>query len=327
MAPLARMNRLVSLRAHLFKEPLDAIAAMRCLQRLKIVGPAKGWAKLRDCTQLEEAVFSDVQMANLKRWDTWRSLGELSLTGRGLKSFAGLEASQNLEVLRLANVNVTDLGPLAELPKLRYLLLRATAGAVDLKSIAAARGLQVLVIDSNVDSDRDIIRLPSLRPLATARSLEDLELTGVCVEDGSLMPLADLDRLRRVRLGRHIGADVDSLRIARPDLVIDYTPPPPRLPELELLVGKVTAHRPGEDFNKWWIFDDLATALATTTNYDAEKRIRASLKKRDRQVASRLEWDTEAGGVGIYADSESDIRVVAEVITALMEGKPSAPAS
>jgi hypothetical protein len=322
---LTRMRGLVSLHAELLKEPLDPIAAMPVLRRLKITGPAKGWAKLRDLFELESASFSNVQMANLKRWDTWTSLRELVLGGRGLKSLAGLEASQNLEILLLANVDVSDLAPLGALPHLTTLVLRMPAGAVDLASISRIRALRRLVIEVYASSDREILRLPGLAPLADAHDLEELELLCVHLEDGSLKPLAELPRLQRVSLGQHSGADVDGLRAARPDLLVEHQEPTPRHPELELVVGKVIAHRPGNGVNKWWIFEDLATALSTATNYAAEKRLRQAVKARDRQLACRLEWDTEAGGIGIYAGSEADIRAVAEIIDALIEGRDPGP--
>jgi hypothetical protein len=38
------------------------------------------------------------------------------------------------------------------------------------------------------------------------------------------MPLAGIENLRRVRLGGEIGCDVERLRTARPDLIVEYTP-------------------------------------------------------------------------------------------------------
>jgi hypothetical protein len=318
LAPLDRMTGLVGLRAELYREPLDAIARMHQLRFLVIRGPARGWANLRECTHLESASFTDIQMANLKRWNTWKSLRELALTGRGLKSLAGLEANQQLESLTLCNVRTNDLAPLRDLPRLAALTLRMPANGVDLDSIARMPALTSLVIDETAMTDRDIVHLASLRPLTTARRLEELELTGVCIDDGDLLPLADLPALRKVRFGQEIAADVEALRTARPDLEIHYTPPPQRRTDLEVRVGNVTINRPGDGIDQWWIFDSLADVLRTATNYAAEKKIRSAVKRQDRALAARLEWDTEAGAVGIYAAGEADIRGVAEIINALM---------
>ena len=70
-----------------------------------------------------------------------------------------------------------------------------------------------------------------------------------------------------------------------------------------------------------WMFDDLAELLGTSTNYAAEKKIRSAVKKLDAKLASRLEWDTEAGAVGIYAEHEQDMRKVAEIVNELVARK------
>src|SRR5206468_1534339 len=115
-----------------------------------------------------------VAMANLKRWNTWTQLRELALTGRKLKSLAGVEANAGLEKLILCNLRMDDLAPLGDLPRLTRLLLRMPAGAVDLESIGRVPRLASLTIDENVTSDRDIVHLPSLRPLSSAHALEEL---------------------------------------------------------------------------------------------------------------------------------------------------------
>ena len=57
------------------------------------------------------------------------------------------------------------------------------------------------------------------------------------------------------------------------------------------------------------------------TNYAAEKAIRSAIKKRDPAAAKRLDWDTEAGAVGIYAKTESDIRLAAETVGDLLKAR------
>lgn len=321
LAPLERMTGLVSLRAELFREPLDAIARMSRLRLLIIRGPARGWAKLRDCTQLESASFAEIDMANLKRWNTWKSLRELSLTGRRLRSLAGLEASERLERLALGNLPMDDLAPLGDLPHLASLTIRMPAGRIDLESIGRVSTLRSLVIDQSVMNDRDIVRLPTLRHLSSAHAIEELVLVGVQVEDRDLLALVELPQLRKVRLGQEIGADVEALRTARPELEVQYTPPPARRTDLEVHIGNITINRPGEGIDTWWMFDDLAELLGTSTNYAAEKKIRSAVKKLDAKLASRLDWDTEAGAVGIYAEHEQDMRKVAEIVNELVVRK------
>jgi len=54
---------------------------MTGLVYLHVLGPAKGWVKLRDCPLLEEAHLVHVQIANLRRWNTWQRLRILTLGG------------------------------------------------------------------------------------------------------------------------------------------------------------------------------------------------------------------------------------------------------
>ncbi len=315
LAPLARMTKLRQLHLELFRESLEPVAAMRDLEYLYVRGPAKGWAALRDCTGLEEAHLIDVQIANLRRWNAWPGLRRLTLSGRGVKSLAGLEASQNLEELTLLNLDMSDLSSLRELRHLKSLQLRMT-DSVDLDSVAAIPGLRTFVIDSS-RRDGAFVRLPGLHPLRRSSDLEEIVLRETIVEDGDLLPLADLTELKRVRLGSMVGADVDKLRGARPDLQIDYTPPDTRFDALKERVGRITIQKPGAGLEQWSIFEDLASLLGVSTNYDAESRLRREVRKKDPDLARRLEWDTEAGAVGCYGHNEADIRAVAEMVNNL----------
>jgi hypothetical protein len=317
LAPLERMTRLEQLRANLFRNSLDAVARMTDLKFLHLLGPAKGWAKLRECTLLEEAHLIEVQIANLRRWNTWKRLRCFTLAGRGVKSLEGLQTFEQLEELTLLNLRMQDLTPLRELSRLTKLTLRMPGGRVDLASVAALPRLRFLVIDEAAITDSEVLRLPTLKPLAAAAALEELTLFG-SVEDKDLSPLAELPGLRKLRLGSRIGADVEALRAARPDMQIDYTPIDPKWEKLKERVGKITIQRPGEGMEQWSIFESLAPGLNLATNYAAEGLIKKEIKKRDSELAARLEWDTEAGAVAIYADSESDIRTVAEIVNDLL---------
>jgi hypothetical protein len=139
-------------------------------------------------------------------------------------------------------------------------------------------------------------------------------LLATVIEDGDLLPLADLKSLKKVRLASRIGADVEKLRFARPALQIDYTPSDTRFDALRERSGFVTIQRPGAGLDQWSIFQDLASNLGTSTNYAAESRLKREVRKRNPELAKRLNWDMEAGTVGCYADNEADIRAVANVV-------------
>jgi hypothetical protein len=218
-----------------------------------------------------------------------------------------------LEELTLINLSVADLSPLRELAALRKLTLRMIDAEIDLASIGAIVQLRSFTIDNSA-RDEAPVRLSTLQPLASALALEELTLRETTIEDGDLTPLLSLPSLRKVHLNSTIGADVQVLRVARPDLEIHHVAPNPQLNLLQEVVGGVTLRRPDSSLQQWSIFQSLAPALGLATNYDAERRIRSSVKKRDPELAKRLEWDTEAGAVGIYAGKEEDIRAVAEIV-------------
>ena len=317
LVPLQRMNALEQLRIDLFRDSLETVAKMANLTYLSVKGPAKGWAKLRECVLLEEAHLIEVQIANLRRWNTWQRLRSLTLSGQGVKSLAGLESIEHLEQLTLLNLRMENLSPVRELSRLRELTLRMPAAGLDLASVSAIPRLRSLVIDDAAVTDHEALYVPSLKALGKAVALE--ELTLFCtVEDGNLLPLAELPRLQKVRLASNIGADVDALRAARPDLSIDHKPLDLDLQKLKERVGAVSIQRPGEGLEQWSIFQSLAPGLKAATNYAAESRIKKEVRKRNPELARRLDWDTEAGAVGVYAGSEADIREVADVINDLL---------
>ena len=318
LEPLHQMPGLTHLYLDLFRDPLDAVSEMSALTYLSVKGPAKGWANLRECTQLEEAHLIQVQIANLRRWNTWQRLHTLALAGTGIKSLQGLEASQNLRHLTLINMTIRDLSPIRDLPQLEALNLRMASEQVDLESITKAAKLRTFVIDSSARDSR-AVHLSTLQPVSRLEALEEIVLRETVIDDGDLIPLAALPHLRRVHLGSDITADVDKLRAARPDLEINYTPPNPKWEALKERIGHVTLQKPGEGLKQWSIFQSLAQELNLPTNYAAESRIKREIKQRDPTLSKRLDWDTEAGNVGIYADQEEDIRTVAEIINRLID--------
>ncbi len=320
ITPLERMRAMRKLRLDLFRESLDVISGMDSLEYLHVRGPAKGWATLRACTGLKEAHLIEVQISNLRRLNTWRHLRVLILAGRGVRSLAGLENCRMLEELTLINLSLADLSPLRELAALRKLTLRMADSGMDLAAIAGISGLKSFTIDSSA-TDAAPVRLPTIRPLASASALEELTLRETTIEDGDLTPLLNLPKLRKVHLHSRIGGDVELLRAARPDLEIYHAASNLRLNVSEEIVGGVTLQRPGFGLQQWSIFQSLAPALGLPTNYDAERCIKSNVKKRDRELAKRLEWDTEAGALGIYAAKEEDIRAVAEIINEVLAAK------
>ena len=132
--------------------------------------------------------------------------------------------------------------------------------------------------------------------------------------------LFELPQLRRLTLTGRAGPNVEELRRRPPELELrtNLTGEP----EGRGYVGPVHYDPPVEGIEQWTIFQSLADLLRTGTNYDAERRVRGELRRRDGALLRRLAFDSEAGAVGIYASSEADIRSVAEAIRDLIAAAP-----
>jgi hypothetical protein len=103
-----------------------------------------------------------------------------------------------------------------------------------------------------------------------------------------------------------------------PNIEVDYHTLG-RIPGEE--VGGVVIHLPARSTDGWWIRDDLTDVVRASTNYAAEKRVRKALATENPLLLSRLSFDTESAAVVIHAESEDDIRAVAELIGRLANSR------
>jgi protein phosphatase 1 regulatory subunit 7 len=270
-----RLTNLRELAIELY--PADSIEPVSVLHDLTYlrVSSGKGWASLRECVNLEEAHLIDVRIANLRRWGTWEKLRRLVLTGAGLKSLAGVEQFENLENLTLIMLGCKDLEPLEGLSRLTDLTLRHVPASRNLNALSELTGLSRLRIDQSVGSDRDIIRVESLQPLAKLINLRELVLLGTDIGDGDLTPLIGLPQLRKVVLGRHLEADVDKLKAARPDIEIDHHLPAAKQPGIIERVGQITIHGPIGELKRWSICcgELISTPKATESQCLRKRRV------------------------------------------------------
>ena len=90
----------------------------------------------------------------------------------------------------------------------------------DISDIGTLSSLRRLAIRRSGSDFQDIVHIDSLRPLAAAQGLEELVLEGTIVGDQDVAPLTDLPALRRVTLFATPEGAVDALRRSRPDLEI-----------------------------------------------------------------------------------------------------------
>jgi hypothetical protein len=100
-----------------------------------------------------------------------------------------LEAFRALERLTLFLLRVSDLSPLAGLPRLHEITMRGLTKVSDLTPLGEVPALRRIEIETVGIGRRDEIHIRSLRPLATATSLEEVLLPGIHIEDGDVTPL------------------------------------------------------------------------------------------------------------------------------------------
>jgi hypothetical protein len=316
---LAPLGQLTGLRRLIVSpclpgDSVGSVGALTELVRLEVGGPrVGGWRALRACVALEQALLNGLAMPDLRAYAGWSRLRSLTITRPGLRSLAGVEALGSLEHLRLVMMGIDDLGPLRGRPGLRSLELVGMRGVHDLSALGSLPGLRRLEVARAGIEERDIVHVDSLRPLAGAVGLEELVLDAAVVDDGDLSPLAGLPGLRRVAVFGDLGAEVDRLRRARPDVAVELLGGPAGAPGEP--VGVVAIHPPGPGIEDWWIRENLAATLGVETNYDAERLLLGELA--DAALRRRLTFDTESGAVSVAARDERDIRAVAAAINRL----------
>lgn len=246
-------------------------------------------------------------------YDSVKSVGALRnleylLVEGGRSGWARLAPLDRLEEAVLWDARLPNLRPLGGWSRLRSLSLRGRR-VKSLEGIGALRALETAALE--------VLGIDDLGPLAGLRSLRDLSLSGgeSPWHVRSLAPLAGLTQLKEleVRAVRIPGNGLAAFRKARPDVVVDV---PDTGASAGISVGSVEIHppEPAMGLEKWWILQDLTELLGTHTNADAEARLRHAIGRHSRDLLKRLSFDTEAGGVGVQAKSEADIREVAQLL-------------
>ena len=110
-------------------------------------------------TLLEEAHVINGRLRICAAGIRGKRLRSFTLSGREVKSLAGLESFEQLEQLTLLNLRMQDLSSLRELPRLTALTLRMPAGGLDLASVAVLPRLRSLVIDDAAITDSEVFRV------------------------------------------------------------------------------------------------------------------------------------------------------------------------
>jgi hypothetical protein len=293
---------------------VEAVGRLHNLEYLNLVGGRSGWARLAGLASLQEAVLWDARLPDLRVMSAWASLKSLWLRGRRAKSLDGISELPALESLWLEVLGISDLTPLQGLATLTTLSLSGLA-LDDLGPLAGLPSLRHLTL-SGAESRWQV---KSLAPLAHLEHLEEVKLRGVTTRDLSLSPLERLPKLKRLELfpAGYLGDRVAAFRKARPDVGVEAQ----EGGVASISIGPVEVHPPSAGLGDWWFLQDLTGLLGTDTNAEAEARLQHAIGRRSRDLLARLEFDSDAGGVGVRARSQADISEVAKVIAELAESR------
>lgn len=212
-----------------------------------------------------------------------------------------------------------SLRPFKRWTKLRKLTIRGR-GLKSLDGIEQFENLESLTFHGTAFRDFSLLaRLTKLREVGEGN-------VGWCAADAEshaqfrriLCALPALEKYSALSLHRDMA---DALRETYPAIEIVYQDIIEPSDIIADSNGNVTVHAPEGEMKQWSIFESLADRLDLPTNYDAEKLLKRELKAKHPDVLKRLEWDSEADNVGVYAASEADIQVVAAIANELIARK------
>jgi hypothetical protein len=329
------MPRLRDLRLHaLAARSIEPLQYLQGLERLHIEGINKsrsasplapltqlrwlaldyrtGLGSLRGLVNLERLELMDASLASLRPFRACKKLTALALSGRGVRSLDGGDELEAVEDLFLGRTGVRDLSPLAGLPRLRSLTLISPLKGVDFRPVGSIQSLEKLVI---LAGERSV---ESIDFSAGLKRLQNLEIMGARIEDGSLEALFSLPDLKRVKLLGDYGEQVERLRREKPGCDIQVTPLPLAAGNEAIQIGDIEISRIGEGF--WSIFQDVSDLLGVENNFDADRKVRRLIRQEDGALYNRLEFDPDADFISIWAKDEADIRRAAEIILAMGKG-------
>lgn len=250
--------------------------------------------------------------------DTVKPLANLTKLERLTIENAGAGWTAMANCTRLVEVDMAprlaSLRPFKRWTKLKKLTLRGR-GLKSLDGIESFENLESITFHQTAFKD--------FSQLAKLTKLRDLTAFHGCAASAASLAilrrvLCELPELRTYRTD-NIGQEMaDALRFAHPKLELEYD----RMHHDDVLLvpptGDVTVWQPEGEITHWSIFENLADRLDVSTNYQVEQRLKRELERRHPDVFARLQWDTEAENVGVYAESESDILVVEAIANELI---------
>jgi hypothetical protein len=313
--PLQYLERLEHLRLEGIDRVRSALPLANLTQLRWLALDCRTWlGRLKGLVKLERLELMEVSLASLRPFRAFKKLSALALSGRGVRSLEGIADLEALEDLFLARTGVRDLSPLEGMPRLCRLTLISPLNDVDFTPLGQIENLQTLVILAT--SSISNVSLRSIDFVAGLKHLQELEIMGTIIAEARLDVLSSLPDLRRVRLLGDYGDQVERLQRQMPQCDIQVTSPPVGHQGDTIRVGEIEIRKIGEDF--WSIMQDLSDLLVVENNFVADRKVRQAIHQHAAELYTRLEFDPDADFISIRAGNETDIRLAAEIVQALI---------
>ncbi|MEV4420489.1 hypothetical protein AB0L40_11010 [Patulibacter sp. NPDC049589] len=297
----------------------------------------------RTVERLELRKVGDIDVEGLRVLQRFPDLRQLFLLDGGDVHLDGLDGLP-LERLRIGGIASVDLRPVANLPALRDLGV-GECGIRNPEGLRFPETLDALILTF----EEDVETLPHLASAIDwegLRGLRTLIVHGdpdapVSVDLSFLRHLPELDRLDLFEGVWHAGPgpspldppfeglsrklswiridawDPDTVKPALAAYLVRDADHPPTVYQRYAPRKRRVPWEPFADPNGWQVYGSLHDAAADDdieTEYDAAEAAERKLRKADRALAARIEFDPENAGTGIYAKSREDLERVLAIL-------------
>lgn len=256
-------------------------------------------AELRAVERLErlELNLGVASLARLSLVGAKDRLEDLRVRG-GLGSVEGVERFGLLWTAEFIRTRVRDFSPLANtlVEELRIEHRKPVEnGFLGLGEMPELRTLHLEVDSGTLERVADLHRAPAL---------ESVTFEGTALGNAVIDSLAQIPTLKEVVMAGGTKTQRARLEAARPDITIfggvrDAPPGPFEIDQFD---------------DEWSIYGNVASLVGASSNYAAERKIKAAL---DPSVRKQLSFDTEAGMFSAQSTDRAVIDAVAETIERL----------
>lgn len=182
---------------------LDQVASD--VAEIQISVRTRGLEQLAERSALRRIIARGVGDRELEFIGRARSLEHVDLADPKSPNLTALQKLSRLRLLSIANTaRLVSLDGIEHLSRLELLSVANASRLSSIDAIASLRRLRVLFLAGGMYRS---MRIASLRPLSGLTELCKLVLSNVGVADRSIIPLADLKKLRRLSLPKYFAAE------------------------------------------------------------------------------------------------------------------------